>query len=179
MNRNRIKNMVYMSLGAVLMAVCSFITVPFVVPFTLQTFGMFMVLLLLGGKKGSISILLYILLGAFGIPVFSGFGSGIGYLLGPTGGFIIGFVFSGLVYLAVENISVKNNKTRIFALIPSLLTCYVFGTGWYMLYCNLNGAKTGLLSALAICVLPYILPDILKLCLSCFFWKRLSPHIKA
>lgn len=178
MPRNKIKNMVYISLGAVLMSVCSIITVPFAVPFTMQTFGVFMVLLLLGGKKGSASILLYILLGVFGIPVFSGFGSGFGYLLGPTGGFIIGFAFSGAVYLALELFLGKNGKLRILGLASSLLTCYAFGTGWYMVYCSMNGVEMGLIYALSICVFPYMLPDVLKLCFSCILYKRLEKHIK-
>ena len=83
----------FTALTAAIIAVCAWITVPGPVPFTMQTFGVFLALRLLGGKRGSISVALYILLGAAGLPVFSGFKAGIGVLIGPTGGYILGFIF--------------------------------------------------------------------------------------
>ena len=87
----------YAAVGAVLIAVCSWISIPAAVPFTLQTFAVFFVLSLLGGKLGTLSILVYILLGAAGIPVFAGFSAGLGVLLGSTGGYIAGFLILGLL----------------------------------------------------------------------------------
>ena len=92
------RDMAYIALMAVLLAVCSWISVPAPVPFTLQTFGVFCALGLLGGRRGSTAVLLYILLGAVGLPVFSGFQGGLGKLLGPTGGYILGFLLSALLY---------------------------------------------------------------------------------
>ena len=89
-------DLVYMALGAVLIAISSWISIPTTVPFTMQTFAVFFVLSALGGRRGTITILVYVLLGAVGIPVFSQFTSGIGILLGNTGGYIIGFLFTGL-----------------------------------------------------------------------------------
>ena len=74
-------NLTYMALGAVLIAVCSWISIPTMVPFTMQTFAVFLVLLLLGGKCATGAILIYILLGAAGVPVFAHFTAGIGILL--------------------------------------------------------------------------------------------------
>ena len=88
---NRILSMVYCSLFTVIIALCSYITIPVVIPFTLQTLGIFLALELLGGKKGTFCVLLYILLGAVGVPVFSGFRGGLGVLLSNTGGYIMGF----------------------------------------------------------------------------------------
>ena len=79
--------MAYISLGAVLIALCSWISVPATVPFTLQTFAVLLVCDLLGGRWGLVSVLLYLLMGAVGFPVFSGFSGGLGHLLGMTGGF--------------------------------------------------------------------------------------------
>ena len=62
---------------AVLIAVCSWISVPTAVPFTLQTFGVFMAVLVLGGKRGTLAVLVYVLLGAAGLPVFAGFTGGL------------------------------------------------------------------------------------------------------
>ena len=83
------RDMVYCAMFAVLIAVCSWISIPATVPFTLQTFGIFVTVGILGGKRGSVSVLIYLLLGAVGIPVFAGFKGGIGALLGTTGGYII------------------------------------------------------------------------------------------
>ena len=72
-------------------AVCSWIQFPMTVPFTMQTFAVFCALATLGGKGGTISVLIYIVLGAVGVPVFAGFTGGVGILFGTTGGYIIGF----------------------------------------------------------------------------------------
>jgi biotin transport system substrate-specific component len=90
--------MTAVALGAVLIIICSWLTVPFAVPFTMQTFAVYCALLLLGGRRGLLAVLLYILLGAFGLPVFSGFRGGIGALLGPTGGYILGFLLCALLF---------------------------------------------------------------------------------
>ena len=86
------KEIVLTALMAVIMAVCSWISIPTEVPFTLQTFAVFCALLLLGGRNGFFSVLVYILLGAVGIPVFAGFSGGMGVILGTTGGYIVGFL---------------------------------------------------------------------------------------
>ena len=94
-------NLVYMALGAVLIALCSWITIPTAVPFTMQTFAVFFILSALGGKQGTVTILVYIALGAVGIPVFSQFGAGPGVLLGNTGCYILGFLAMGIFYWGI------------------------------------------------------------------------------
>ena len=98
--RFRTLDLAYIALFAVLMAVCAWITIPLpkpLVQFTMQTFAMFMALTVLGGRRGLYTMLVYLLLGAVGIPVFSGFRGGIGVLLDTTGGYIIGFVAAALL----------------------------------------------------------------------------------
>jgi len=92
--KTRTYDMAYIAIFAVLIAICSWISIPMTVPFTLQTFGVFMAVGVLGGKRGSLAVLVYILLGAIGVPVFAGFSGGFGILLNNTGGYIIGFLFS-------------------------------------------------------------------------------------
>ena len=104
--------MAYISLGAVLIALCSWISVPATVPFTLQTFAVLLVCDLLGGRWGLVSVLLYLLLGAVGFPVFSGFSGGLGHLLGMTGGYILGFVLSALVMALMQRLA-KGRKTGL------------------------------------------------------------------
>ena len=105
---SKVLDMVYIAISAALIAICSWISIPTAVPFTLQTFAVFFVLLLLGGERGTIATLVYVLLGAVGVPVFAGFSGGIGILLGSTGGYIIGFLFVGLIYMLFTKFFKKN-----------------------------------------------------------------------
>ena len=171
-------DLVYIALGAVLISVCSWISIPTTVPFTMQTFAMFFVLSTLGGKRGTAAILVYILLGAVGIPVFAHFTSGIGVLLGNTGGYIVGFVFMGLVYWLIVHFLGKKLWVEILAMVIGLAVCYAFGTMWFQfVYTQANGA-VGLTMVLAWCVIPFILPDLIKLGLALTLARRLSPVLK-
>ena len=96
---NRTYDLVLESICAALITICSWISLTVMeIPFTLQTFGILLVLYSIGGKRGTIAILVYILLGVIGVPVFAGFKSGPAAVMGPTGGFIIGFALAGLIY---------------------------------------------------------------------------------
>ena len=90
--RGKTYDMVYIGIFTVLIAVCSWISIPAAVPFTLQTFGVFMAVEVLGGKRGTMAVLVYILMGAVGLPVFAGFQGGIGIIFNTTGGYIVGFL---------------------------------------------------------------------------------------
>uniref|UniRef100_UPI004057CACA biotin transporter BioY n=1 Tax=Agathobacter sp. TaxID=2021311 RepID=UPI004057CACA len=96
-NTNKARNIVFIALFAVMIAVCSWISIPTAIPFTMQTFAVFLTLNFLGGKKGTVSVCIYLLLGLIGLPVYANFTSGIGMLMGTTGGYMIGWIFSGLV----------------------------------------------------------------------------------
>ena len=150
----RVVDLTYMAVGAALIAVCSWISIPSTVPFTLQTFAVFCVLSLLGGKRGTVSIVIYILLGAVGMPVFAGFTGGIGILLGTTGGYIIGFILMGLLFWLAEHFFGNALPVRIVSMLAGLLVCYAFGTGWFLwVYARQSGA-VGIGTALSWCVLP-------------------------
>lgn len=92
-----VRNLSRVALFAALMAICSWVSIPTPVPFTLQTFAVFLAPGLLGGKMGTIAVGTYLLLGAVGLPVFAGFSGGIGTLLGATGGYLLGFLLTALV----------------------------------------------------------------------------------
>ena len=171
-------DLVFIALGAVLITVCSWISIPTTVPFTMQTFAVFFVLSALGGKRGTAAILIYVLLGAVGVPVFAQFTSGIGILLGDKGGYIIGFIFMGLAYWLIIGLFGKKLWIEILALVFGLLVLYAFGTAWFMIvYAQANGA-VGFLAVLTWCVLPFILPDLVKLGLALTVARRLSPVLK-
>ena len=168
----------YIAMMAVILCVCSWITVPFTVPFTMQTFAVYCALLLLGGKRGLMAIGLYILLGLVGLPVFSGFQGGPGHLLGLTGGYILGFLFTGLMYLLLEGkLKTMAFPIRFLLLALALVPCYLIGTLWFTAVSRLHGSEVGFFSALTLCVLPYILPDLLKLFLAERISRRVLRHL--
>ena len=175
-NQN-VLDLVYISIGAALIAICSWINIPTVIPFTLQTFAVFLVLSLLGGERGTIATLVYVLLGAVGVPVFAGFTGGIGVLLGNTGGYIIGFILMGIIYIALTRIFSNRNVVKITALAIGLIACYAFGTAWFMYVYMKNTGDVGLLTVLTWCVFPFVIPDIIKLVLAFLISKRVGPVI--
>lgn len=164
------------ALCTAIISICSWIQIPSPVPFTLQTLGIFLTLGLLGGKLGTLSILSYILLGIVGVPVFSGFQGGINAVMGATGGYIVGFIFSGLIFRLIETFCSKNNLSLIVSMLIGLLVCYISGTLWFMLvYSNQNGS-IGIWQTLCWCVIPFIIPDILKIfCVSAIV-KKIKKH---
>ena len=112
------KDMVYIALFTSIMIVCAFITIPFAIPFTLQTFALFTIIGILGTKRAFISVLLYLLLGAVGLPVFSGFRGGIGHLFGATGGYLLGFLLTTLISgFLMKFFSKKKKKQCAFSLL--------------------------------------------------------------
>ena len=121
-NKFKTTDLVYIAICAVMLAVCSWISIPTAVPFTMQTFGVFCVLLLLGGKRGTLAIVVFLLLGAIGLPVFAGFSGGMGSILGSTGGYLLGFIFIGLIYWITEALLLRTqgSPASSFAWISAL-----------------------------------------------------------
>ena len=182
MNRNehsglKTLDLVYIALFAAVIAICSWISIPTTVPFTLQTFAIFCVLELLGGKRGTISICVYILLAAIGVPVLAGFTGGIGVLTGMTGGYILGFVFIGLLYWLSERLFGSKLAVRITVMLLGLIVCYAFGTIWFMAVYAKQTGPLSIATALSWCVLPFIIPDLVKLGLAFLLAPRLKKGI--
>ena len=174
-----LRRMAYTAIMAVVICLCAWITVPFTVPFTMQTFGVFAALLLLGGRDGTISIGFYLLLGLVGLPVFSGFRGGFGHLFGPTGGYLLGFLFTGLAHMLLEPVSLRTKPAvRIALLFVEHCVCYLVGTGWFVAVGGTAGKAYGFFAALSLCVLPYVLPDLVKIALAAAVTARLRQHIK-
>ena len=169
-----VRDMALCALLAALLAVCGWISLPFGdIAFTLQTFGVFLALGLLGGKRGTLAIFLYLLLGAAGLPVFSGFRGGFGMLLGATGGYLAGFLFSGLVYWLIT--ALGGEKAQLFAMAAGLLGCYLFGTVWYCI--GYAPTPQALGPIIIKCVVPYLLPDACKLALARLLARRLKRFV--
>ena len=177
----QVRDLAYIGLFAALMAVCAWISIPVpppLIPFTLQTMGVFLAVGLLGGKRGTIAVLVYILLGAVGAPVFAGFRGGMGSLTGLAGGYILGFLFTALVMWAMERLPGRRIWVLGASMVLGLAVCYAFGTVWYMAVYAQRGESTTLGAVLAVCVAPFLIPDGVKIALALLLTSRLKPHIQ-
>ncbi len=170
-------DLVYPPLGAALLAISAWISIPAAIPFTMQTFGVFCLLAWMGGKRGLAAIGLYLALGAIGLPVFSSFGGGVSALFGPTGGYLLGFVFVGLCYLFAVKLFDSKIWVKALSLGVGMAICYAFGTAWYMILLSGKEESVTLAVALTRCVLPFLLPDFVKLALALAVSRRL-PALK-
>lgn len=168
LKRINTRDMAHIALAVALNAVCAFITIPATVPFTLQVFGIFFTLEYLGGKRGAIAVWLYLLFGAIGLPLFSGFRGGFSVLLSATGGFIMAFAAVALLYFALSFFKTPRWAHYLLAAV-SLALIYFGGCGWFVFI--MGGT---LKHALLICVIPFILPDVIKIALAFALAARLS-----
>ena len=170
MTHSSIRNMARCALFAALLCICSWVAIPLPeISLTMQTFGVFLTLGLLGGRWGSAACLVWLLLGVAGLPVFAGFRGGLGVFLGTSGGYLWGLLITCLVYWAIT--ARFGQKARLTAMVLGLLCCYGCGTGWY-LYAYLGPGSLGVV--LLKCVVPYVLPDLIKLHLAHGLTRRLE-----
>ncbi|NPE29909.1 biotin transporter BioY [Methanococcoides sp. SA1] len=155
-----IKKMVYASLFAALTSIGAYITVPLgPIPFTLQMVFVLMAGAMLGSKWGGISMVVYVLLGIAGLPVFSNGGSGLGVILGPTGGYLIGFIAAAFIIGYLFEMSGSNNllKNGLFVTIGSVVI-FCFGLAHLMIVADMS-----FIQAVTVGFLPFILPGIVKI----------------
>ena len=180
-------NMVLIAISAAVITVCAWITVPVgPVPFTLQTMGILIVLTATGGKRGSIAVLLYLLLGLIGIPVFAGFKGGPASLIGPTGGFLIGFLLGGAVFFIFEKLIFAKLMTSasgriIWGIVNSVIfeiVMYAVGVIWFIAVYGRQTGPIGLGAVMSMCVIPFLIPDVIKLVIAAVAGERISRIIK-
>lgn len=169
MTNKKIKQLVVDAMFIALLVVSSFISIPInQIPYTLQTLVVFIILLTLPLKDSILIFVIYLIMGLIGLPVFSGFTSGIT----PTLGFIIGFIILPIIYkILYKIIKIKNqNILNIINLFICLLILNAIGTIFYMFIMNLD-----FLSSLLICVVPFILIDVIKILASILITNRIKP----
>lgn len=172
-------DIVYIGLFAALIAVCSWISIPLTVPITLQTMGVCLVSGLLGAKRGTITTVIYILLGLIGVPVFAGFSSGVSALFGPSGGYIIGFIFTALIVGSVSNKTNGKIIPLVISMAAGILVCYAFGTAWFaVVYAKQNDSPAAIGTILGWCVIPFLIPDAVKIAIAAILTNRLKRLIK-
>ncbi|MBQ7579687.1 MAG: biotin transporter BioY [Clostridia bacterium] len=139
------------------------------VPITLGIVGILLSVYVLGWKLGTLSVCIYLLLGAFGVPVFSGFSGGFAKIIGPTGGYLAGFVFLALISgLFIERFSEKK-FIQFFGIMLGIAVCYLLGTVWLKIQANMT-----FLGALTAGTLPYIPFDAAKAVICIFAGNKLK-----
>lgn len=169
------KMMILCALFAALTAVCSMISIPLPftpVPINLATLSVFLAGGLLGSRYGALSQLVYVLLGAIGLPVFSGFTGGFGIIMGPTGGYIVGYIAAAwLIGFLIEKLGRDYHKI-VISMIEGMIVCYTLGTLWFMYI-----TSTGLAAALMLCVVPFLIGDAIKIVAGSILVRKLHKLI--
>lgn len=162
MHRSRNEALARSSLAAALIAAGALIAIPIgPVPVTLQTLGVAIAMLVLSPREAFAAVFLYVALGAMGLPIFSSGRAGVGMLLGPTGGFIAGFLVGSPAGALLRRMIARSSRlTRAadVAAVCAMLACvYAFGWGWFAAS---TGSSPG--EAFTVSVAPFIIPDLLK-----------------
>lgn len=182
----RTETMVLTAVFAAVTGVLAWISIP--LPFTPVPVNMALAGVLLGSiimskrgnaNGGAAAAALYVLMGAIGIPVFSGGTAGLGVLTGPTGGFLIGYIATALVvghvykYLAGhgDNTSSARTSLPVIAVVnmAGILCCYAFGLVWFMM---LTGST--LMVGISACMLPFLPGDVLKSVLAAYLGRKIK-----
>lgn len=143
------------------------------VPVTLATFLVYLAVYVLGTKLGTISCLIYLMLGFAGLPVFSGYSGGAARLFGPTGGYLAGYIFLALVSGVIMEKTAYHRMGCFAGMIAGTAVLYAFGTGWYMIM-----SKSTLQAALAACVLPFLIGDLVKIVFAELLGREVRSRIK-
>lgn len=180
MSHFRLHKHIYAGLFAAVLTVLSQIAIPMpgAVPLTLQTFGVALCAYVLGWKLGTISYLVYFLLGIVGVPVFSNFTGGIGKLFGTTGGFLVGFFFLSVgcgLYSHYRRTWKMRKHEPLFSILAGLLgliLCHLLGILHVSLLTKISFSESFLLASA-----PYLLKDLLSIVAACFLAKPLRRHI--
>ena len=169
------KDLALVGLFAALMAVCAWISIPVgPVPVTLQTFAVFLAAALLGSKRGTLAVLVYILLGVVGLPVFARFST-----LNPvTFGYVLGFLPLGMLTAAAEKLFPQKAFALPLGMVLGLLVCYLIGTVWFYYVMHFRGTEYSIGKILSVCVTPFLLPDLVKLGAAYFLSRKLSKVVK-
>lgn len=151
------KGLITCGLFAALICVTAPVCVPVgVIPVTFVLFSVALCAFSTGCLKAVLSVGVYILIGLAGMPVFSGFKGGLAVLLSPTGGFVFSYVFVALILGC--SVKAKRKSAIVLLGVAALLVCYLFGILWYMMV-----TKANFMTALMVCVVPFVLLDALKI----------------
>lgn len=177
----RAKDIAYIAVCTAIIIICSWITIPLpAMQFTLQVFGVAFAAYFLGIKRSWIAVLAFLLLGSVGVPVFSNFNAGFGALIGPTGGFLIGFIPFAIIISLFTHLG---KGKIVYELIGGLLghiVLYIAGVLQYVIISvNANGTDFfTVLGAFLLAMLPLYAIDIVKIVAACFLARLLKRTLK-
>lgn len=167
-------NLILCALFAALTAVCSQIQIPLpMIPINLALFAVFLAGALLGPRFGSASMVVYLLLGAIGVPVFAGFGGGPGILLGKTGGYLLGYILAAGLTGFLSRKWGFSFLPLAAAMLLGAGVCYLFGTVWFMVVTG-----SSLWMSLLYCVFPFLPGDAVKIALASVLALKLKQRLR-
>ncbi len=177
--RSALYTMTACALMAALMCVLCPLSIPIgPIPISLSILVLIVTTMVLGTWRALVSYTVYLLLGAVGMPVFSGFSCGVGRLLGTTGGYIVGFLCIALIYWLLTAKLGESLPVKALACVLGLLVCYLFGTVWFIVVYGRTTGPVGIMTALGWCVFPYVVPDLLKLVLAVTLSQRVKGFLR-
>lgn len=173
-----LKDMVLMALFAAITCVLAPLAIPIgPVPISLTNFVIYVSVYVLGWHRATITYVVYLMIGLVGLPVFSGYEGGIGKMAGPTGGYLIGFIFTAVIAGLFVNLQeekvLMNRVWGMLGMILGTIVAYGFGTAWF---CYSTG--TGLSAALALCVFPFIPGDLVKMAVAVVIAPAVAGQIR-
>lgn len=168
-NKTKVYELTTCALFAALMCIFGPYAIPIdLVPVSITNFILYLSIFLLATKGTTIAYIVYLLLGAVGLPVFSNFAGGMGKLLGPTGGYLFGFIFLAIISGLAFELSKGNIVATVIGMIVGTAVAYFFGTAWFVYQ-----QKCTVAHALLICVKPFIIFDLLKIAIACVLGKTI------
>ena len=155
-----------MTLCALMAAVCCIlgpISIPIgAVPISLGVLAVYLSVYVLGMFKGTIAYVIYLLLGAVGLPVFSGYEGGLQKLTGPTGGYLVGMIFMAIIAgIFIDRFPISQWYMHAIGMVIGLIACYSFGTAYFMALMHMSLGKS-----LAVCVIPFLPFDAIKIAIA-------------
>ena len=159
--RTALREWVITALFAALLCVCAPFSIPVgPVPVTLATLALYVISLMLRPKNAFVAVLLYVCIGAVGVPVFSGFTGGFDRILGVTGGYIAGYPVCALIASILSHLSLTRWRFpfRVLGMLSGTIVLYAIGSLWFMV-----STGNDLASTLMLCVIPFLLGDALKM----------------
>jgi biotin transport system substrate-specific component len=174
MKKTSIYQLTTCAIMAALMCILGPVSIPIgPVPISLTTLVIYLSAMLLGAKLSTVSCGIYLLLGLVGLPVFSEFQGGIGKLAGPTGGYIIGFIFTAII-CGIFADKFRDKPVLIFiGMVLGTIVTYAFGTIWFIIMMQANPAY-----AMSVCVIPFIPFDICKMIIALILGSAVYKALK-
>lgn len=173
MEKNKTLKLAICAIFVAFTAICSQIQIPlFMIPVNLATFSVYMTGVIMGEKYGAMSMAVYVLLGAVGVPVFAGFKGGLAAVTGATGGYIVGYIACAWTVGMIT----KHTRGKVYqlagAMTVGMILCYISGTVWFMVISGFSVKK-----ALIYCVIPFLPGDIVKIIMASVISVKLRNRI--